>query len=309
MVEYVFQKTLKNAIGCSGVGLHSGARVAMTLHPAEANHGIVFRRTDIVRGQAEIAADWHNVIDSQLCTAIRNEDGVEVQTIEHLMAAFAGLGIDNAVVELNGPEVPIMDGSSAPFVFLIECAGIVEQTEPRRAIVVHKPVMIADDSKRAGLTPAAGFTVDLAIDFSNTLVARQTLVFDLTDGAFKTEIARARTFGFENEVSHLRASGLLRGGSLDNAVVVSGAKVMNEDGLRYEDEFVRHKTLDCLGDLYLAGGPLIGRFDGFRTGHRLNHRLLVELFSDPTAYSVVPMSAALLGVATPDSRPLVAVRA
>jgi UDP-3-O-[3-hydroxymyristoyl] N-acetylglucosamine deacetylase len=281
----------------------------MTLHPAETNHGIIFRRTDIVRGQAEIAADWRNVVDSQLCTAIRNTDGVEVQTIEHLMAAFAGLGIDNALVELNGPEVPIMDGSAAPFVFLVECAGIAEQSEPRRAIVVHKPVEVSDDGKRAAFAPAAGFTVDLAIDFSNTLVARQTLAFDLTDGAFKAEIARARTFGFENEVSHMRASGLLRGGSLDNAVVVSGTKVMNEDGLRYEDEFVRHKTLDCVGDLYLAGGPIVARFDGFRTGHRLNHRLLVELFSDPTAYSVVPMSAALLGVATPDTRPVVAIRA
>ncbi|MGE5540350.1 MAG: UDP-3-O-acyl-N-acetylglucosamine deacetylase [Gemmatimonas sp.] len=309
MVEFVFQKTLKNAITCSGVGLHTGARVAMTLHPAEVNHGIVFRRTDIVRGEAEIAADWRNVVDSTLCTAIANKDGVEIQTIEHLMAAFAGLGIDNVLVELNGPEVPIMDGSAAPFVFLVECAGTVEQAEPRRAVVVHKPIAVTHDGKRASLTPAAGFTVDLAIDFSNTLVARQTLAFDLTDGAFKAEIARARTFGFENEISHMRAAGMLRGGSLENAVVVSGAKVMNEDGLRYDDEFVRHKTLDCLGDLYLAGAPLIGRFDGFRTGHRLNHRLLVELFSDVTAFSIEPMSASLLGVATPDTRPLVAVRA
>jgi len=309
MVELVFQKTLKNAISCSGIGLHSGVKVSMTLHPAAVNNGIVFRRTDIVGGQAEIAADWRNVVPSQLCTAISNRDGVAIQTIEHLMAAFAGLGIDNALVEINGPEVPIMDGSAAPFVFLIECAGTVEQSEPRRAIVVRKPIAVTDDGKSATLSPAPGFTIDLAIDFANTVVARQEFAFDLMDGAFKADLARARTFGFEDEVSQMRKLGLLPGGSLDNAVVVSGAKVLNEDGLRYGDEFVRHKVLDCVGDLYLAGAPLVGRLEGLRTGHRLNNRLLVALFADPLATEVMPMDSSLLAASAPIVRPAVAIGA
>jgi UDP-3-O-[3-hydroxymyristoyl] N-acetylglucosamine deacetylase len=308
MSSYILQRTLKNAIGCTGVGLHSGARVAMTLHPAPADHGIVFRRTDIVGGQAEIAADWRNVVDSQLCTAVANADGVLIQTIEHLMAAFAGLGIDNALVELNGPEVPIMDGSAAPFVFLIECAGIVELDEPRHAVVVNKPVSVGDNGKRATFAPAPGFAIDLTIDFANAVVARQEFAFDLADGAFKAELARARTFGFEDEISQMRKLGLLPGGSLDNAVVVSGAKVLNQDGLRYGDEFVRHKVLDCVGDLYLAG-PIIGRFEGLRTGHRLNNQLLRALFADPTATSVVPMDAGLLGTLESAERTVVAVSA
>ena len=309
MVELVFQKTLKNAISCSGIGLHSGVKVSMTLHPAAANHGIVFRRTDIVGGQAEIAADWRNVVPSQLCTAISNRDGIAIQTIEHLMAAFAGLGIDNALVEINGPEVPIMDGSAAPFVFLIECAGTVELSEPRRAIVVRKSITVTDDGKSATLSPAPGFTIDLAIDFANTVVARQEFAFDLMDGAFKADLARARTFGFEDEVSQMRKIGLLPGGSLDNAVVVSGTKVLNEDGLRYGDEFVRHKVLDCVGDLYLAGGPLVGRLEGLRTGHRLNNRLLAALFADPSATEVVAMDSSLLAVNIPTVRPAVAIGA
>lgn len=308
MSAFIFQRTVKNAIGCTGVGLHSGARVAMTLHPAPADHGIVFRRTDIVSGQAEIAADWRNVVDSQLCTAIANDDGVMIQTIEHLMAAFAGLGIDNALVELNGPEVPIMDGSAAPFVFLIECAGIAELDEPRHAVVVNKPVSVGDNGKRATFAPAPGFAIDLTIDFANAVVARQEFAFDLADGSFKAELARARTFGFEDEISQMRKLGLLPGGSLDNAVVVSGAKVLNQDGLRYSDEFVRHKVLDCVGDLYLAG-PIVGRFEGFRTGHRLNNQLLRALFADPEATSIVPMDVDLLGILPPAVRPAVAISA
>jgi UDP-3-O-[3-hydroxymyristoyl] N-acetylglucosamine deacetylase len=309
MSELIFQRTLKNAIGCSGVGLHSGVKVAMTLHPAAADHGIVFRRTDIVGGQAEIAADWRNVVDSQLCTAISNDDGIVIHTIEHLMAAFAGLGVDNAVVELNGPEVPIMDGSAAPFVFLIECAGITELAAPRRAVVVNKAINIGDDRKHAMFAPAPGFAIDLTIDFADTVIARQEFTFDLADGAFKADLARARTFGFEDEISQMRKIGLLPGGSLDNAVVVSGAKVLNQDGLRYSDEFVRHKVLDCVGDLYLAGGPIVGRFEGLRTGHRLNNQLLRALFADPSATTVVPMHAGLLGSIVPPARTAIAVGA
>jgi UDP-3-O-[3-hydroxymyristoyl] N-acetylglucosamine deacetylase len=303
MSEFVFQKTLKNAISCSGVGLHSGVKVSMTLHPAAADHGITFRRTDIVGGQAEIAADWRNVVPSQLCTAISNSDGVAIQTIEHLMAAFSGLGIDNVLVELNGPEVPIMDGSAAPFVFLVECAGIAELAEPRRAIVIKKAVTVSEDGKSATLSPGLGFAIDLAIDFANTVVDRQELEFDLTHGAFKTDLSRARTFGFEDEISQMRKLGLLPGGSLDNAVVVSGMKVLNEDGLRYRDEFVRHKILDCVGDLYLAGSPLIGHFEGLRTGHRLNNKLLAALFADPAATEIVPMDSSLLAIAAPVAHP------
>ena len=236
---------------------------------------------------------------------------MQIQTIEHLMAAFAGLGVDNVLVELNGPEVPIMDGSAAPFVFLIECAGVIEQSAPRRAIVVKKPIVVAEDGKRAALTPALGFTIDLAINFANSVVSRQELSFDLLDGAFKADVARARTFGFEDEISLMRSRGLLPGGSLDNAVVVSGSKVLNEDGLRYGDEFVRHKVLDGVGDLYLAGGPLIGRFDGFRTGHRLNNQLLRALFADSSAAETVAMDSSLLAVAAhvPALRPAIAARA
>lgn len=306
MTELVFQKTLKSAINCSGIGLHTGAKVTMTLHPAEADHGIVFRRTDIVGGQAQIAANWRNVVDSQLCTAIANEDGAAIHTIEHLMAAFAGLSIDNALVEINGPEVPILDGSAAPFVFLIECAGIAEQRVPRRAIVVTKTVTVGADAKNATLSPAPGFAVDLGIDFANAVVARQDFTFELFDGAFKSELARARTFGFEEEISHMRGLGLLPGGSLENAVVVSGQKVLNDDGLRFADEFVRHKALDCVGDLYLAGGPIVGGFRGFRTGHRLNHKLLVALFSDAEAYAIQPMDSRLLGTGVPAARPSLA---
>ena len=294
MGQIIRQKTLKNAIGCSGIGLHTGAKVAMTLMPADENTGIVFKRTDISGGQAAITADWRNVSDSQLCTAIGNDDGVTIFTIEHLMAAFAGAGIDNAVVEINGPEVPIMDGSAAPFVFLIECAGKVEQSAAREVILVKKRVVVSGGEKLASLTPGLGFTVGFDIDFDSPAVRQQELQFDLVEGAFKNDLSRARTFGFEHEVSAMRAQGLLRGGSLDNAVIVSGAKVLNQSGLRYSDEFVRHKVLDCIGDLYLAGATLIGHFHGSRSGHRMNHQLLEALFSDPTAWARVPLDSDLL---------------
>jgi UDP-3-O-[3-hydroxymyristoyl] N-acetylglucosamine deacetylase len=294
MGQIIRQKTLKNAIGCSGIGLHTGAKVTMTLTPADEDTGIVFKRTDISGGQATIAADWRNVTDSQLCTAIGNDDGVTISTIEHLMAALAGAGIDNAVVEINGPEVPIMDGSAAPFVFLIECAGSTEQAAARQAFLVKKRVVVSSGDKQASLSPGLGFTVGFDIDFDSPAVRQQELEFDLVDGAFKSDLARARTFGFEHEVSAMRAHGLLRGGSLDNAVIVSGAKVLNESGLRYTDEFVRHKVLDCIGDLYLAGAPLIGHFRGSRSGHKMNHQLLAALFADPNAWARTPLDSDLL---------------
>lgn len=288
MNSVVQQKTLKNAISCSGIGLHTGARVSITLNPAAPNSGVRFKRTDIPGGQAIIAANWRRVVDSRLCSTITNDDGIAVQTIEHLMAAFAGIGIDNALVEINGPEVPIMDGSAAPFVFLVECAGTIGQGTPRRVLKVLKPVTVTDGASSAALEPCSGFAIDFDIEFSSPAVARQEFSHDFTEAAFKNEIARARTFGFEHEVAALRAAGMLLGGSLDNAVVVSGAKVLNDSGLRYGDEFVRHKVLDSIGDLYLAGMPIHGRFRGLRSGHAMNHKLLAALFADTDAWAVVP---------------------
>ncbi|MCH8918496.1 MAG: UDP-3-O-acyl-N-acetylglucosamine deacetylase [Alphaproteobacteria bacterium] len=290
MSSTVRQKTLKNAIGCSGVGLHTGIQVTMMICPAEADSGIRFKRTDISGGQAIIAGTWRNIIESKLCSTVANEDGVEVKTIEHLMAAFAGLGIDNVLVEINGREIPIMDGSAAPFVFLIECAGILEQDRPRRAVKILKPVIVSEARCEAALVPGEGFSVAFDIEFNSPLVASQYHYVEFTDGAFKKEISSARTFGFEHEVAALRAGGMLLGGSLDNAVVVSGEKVLNDSGLRYGNEFVRHKILDSVGDLYLAGAPIIGHFRGSRSGHAMNHRLLEALFADADAWTMVPMT-------------------
>jgi UDP-3-O-[3-hydroxymyristoyl] N-acetylglucosamine deacetylase len=275
------QRTLKTAIGCRGVGLHSGQKVTMTLCPAPPGTGIVFRRTD---AGAEIRASWANTAESALCTVLSNGEGISIATVEHLLAALAGAEIDNAVVELDGPEVPIMDGSSAPFVFLIECAGIVEQDAARRAIKILKPVSIVEDGAAAALAPDHGFSMSFEIDFDNPLIRRQDLCVAFKTGTFKEALSRARTFGLLDDITRLRAAGLLRGGSLDNAVVVSGEEVLNRGGLRYADEFVRHKLLDAYGDLYLAGGPIVGHFRGVRSGHAHTRRLLAALFADAEAW-------------------------
>jgi UDP-3-O-[3-hydroxymyristoyl] N-acetylglucosamine deacetylase len=280
------QRTLNSSIGCTGIGLHSGLRLSMTLYPAEPDTGIVFHRTDPKAGGAEIPALWNHVVDTRMCTTLGTESGVTIGTIEHLMAAFAGCGIDNAVVELNGPEVPIMDGSAHPFVFLIECAGVREQNALRRVLRVRKPIELEEGERFATLLPAEGFSVSFDIDFASPAIARQSIEIDLADGTFKKEVARARTFGFMHEVEQLRAHGLALGGSLDNAVVVSGDKVLNEGGLRYDDEFVRHKVLDAVGDLYLAGAPIAGRFHGACSGHGTNNRLLRKMFADRSAWSL-----------------------
>jgi len=280
----VRQRTLKNGITCSGTGLHSGAKVRMALRPAEADSGVVFRRTDPAGRGAEILARWDNVIDTRMNTMIGDGSGAVVGTIEHLMSALAGANIDNCVIELDGPEVPVMDGSAAPFVFLIDCAGVRELDAPRRAIEILRTVSVGDHEKSAVLTPGKGFSVSFEIDFDNAVVGRQEFFVDLANGAYARDIARARTFGFEQEVEALRAAGLGRGGSLDNAVVVSGEGILNEDGLRYENEFVRHKVLDSIGDLYLAGGPILGHFHGYRSGHALNNELLRAVFADDAAW-------------------------
>ena len=299
MGDVIQQRTLKNSVGCRGTGLHTGAKVAMTLRPGKPGSGIVFKRTDVSGARAVVAAHIDNVTESRLCTTLKNGGDITVSTVEHLMAALAGCGIDNAEIEINGPEVPIMDGSAAPFVFLIECAGIVEQAALRRMIMVRKRVSVEEGGNQASLTPGRGFSVGFEIDFPSPAVRQQEFFIDLVDGAFKAELSRARTFGFAHDVAKMRSAGLIRGGSLDNAIVVSGEGVLNQDGLRYADEFVRHKVLDCIGDLYLAGAPLIGHFRGARSGHKLNHRLLRALFADSQAWSYVTLGAG----AEPEARP------
>ena len=260
----------------------------MKLHPAKADSGIVFRRTD--KGNVEIPAQWCNVVDSTLCTMI-GANGITIGTIEHLMAAFAGLEIDNALVEIDGPEVPVMDGSAAPFVFLIECAGIAELSAPRTAIQVLKPVSVGEKGNSAALVPADGFRLSFAIDFASGAINRQELTYTLDTDDFKRDISRARTFGFLHEVDQMRANGLARGGSLDNAVVISGDRVLNKDGLRYRDEFVRHKVLDALGDLYLVGAPILGHFHGVRSGHAMNRKLIEALFADRSNWTLTTFPA------------------
>lgn len=306
----VRQQTLKNSIHCSGVALHSGAKVNMVLHPAEAGTGIVFRRTDAAGG-TEIQALWHNAIETPLCTTLVDSRSNQVATIEHLMSALSACGIDNAVIELNGPEVPIMDGSAAPFVFLIECAGVAVQDSPRRALRVLQEVVVAEPHRRASLAPGGSFSVGFEIDFGDTLIGRQEWFTEVTESSFKRDVARARTFGLAQDIEKMRAMGLARGGSLDNAIVVNGQEVLNEEGLRFHNEFVRHKVLDSIGDLYLAGAPIIGHFQGDRAGHALTLRLLQQLFTDEGAWEWVEMTAApaapaLAGAATQPERAVAA---
>ncbi|HJO73277.1 MAG TPA: UDP-3-O-acyl-N-acetylglucosamine deacetylase [Rhodospirillales bacterium] len=284
------QRTLISPVACDGIGLHTAAAVAMTLSPADAGVGITFKRTDIARS-APIAARWDQVVDTRLCTTLGNDDGNTVSTVEHLMAAFSGCGVDNVVVEVDGPELPIMDGSSAPFVSMIESVGLVEQPAPLRIIRLHKTVTVSDGERFASLAPGDGFTLAFEISFENPAVARQTIMVGLVNGTFKRELASARTFGFLDDVEAMQAAGLARGGSLDNAVVISGDSILNVDGLRYEDEFVRHKALDAIGDLFLAGARITGRFEGVCSGHDMNNRLLRAMFADAEAWSLVTVGA------------------
>jgi len=281
------QQTLKSVIGCRGIGLHSGRRVAMSLLPGLPGTGIVFRRTD---AGCEIRARWENAVESARCTMLSDGEGTSVGTIEHLMAALAGAEIDNAIVELDGPEVPIMDGSAAPFVFLIECAGIAEQDAARRAIKVLKPVSVVAQGASAALSPDHGFSMSFEIDYESPVIRHQGISMVVDAGTFKSELSRARTFGLIEEVARLREAGLARGGSLDNVVVVNGDHVLNRGGLRYDDEFVRHKLLDAVGDLYLAGAPIIGHFRGVCSGHGHTRLLLATLFADPEAWTYTTLA-------------------
>ena len=290
MVSGRHQTTLKNAINCTGIGLHSGARVNMTLKPAAPGSGIVFERADLAGQDRDVLvpARWDLVVDTMLGTRLANENGASVATVEHLMAAFAGCAVDNVRVVLDGPEVPIMDGSAAPFVFLIECAGIVEQAARRRLLRIRKEVRVEEPGKSATLYPDDRFSIRFEIDFDSPAIRMTEGSFDLVDGAFKHELAAARTFGFERDVEMMHERGLGLGGSLDNAVVVGhDHRILNAGGLRFDDEFVRHKVLDAVGDLYLAGAPIVGAFEGVRSGHSLNNKLLRALMADPTAWELV----------------------
>ncbi len=286
----VYQKTLKSPTGCGGIALHSGDAASLRLLPAEAGSGIVLRRTDIANGGAIIPVSWRNVVESPMATKVGNEYGVTVSTVEHLMAALAGCEIDNVVIEVDGPELPIMDGSAQPFVAMIERAGVVEQARPRRAIRIHRTVEVRDGTRSVSLAPLNGFSVNFEIDFKASAIARQELAIEPANGTFKSDIAKARTFGFIEDVDRLRSAGLALGGSLENAIVISDGRVLNEEGLRYKDEFVRHKILDCIGDLYLAGAPILGHVHGIRSGHALNHDLLRAVFEHDDAWSYTSLT-------------------
>ena len=278
------QHTLNNAIGCRGTGLHSGSKVAVTLAPAEPDTGIRFQRTDADANDVEIAAHIDNVVEAAWPPFLGNGDGVSIGTVEHLLAALAGCGIDNAIIEVDGPEVPILDGSAEPFVFLIESAGIAAQKAPRRAIEVLKRIEVGDGACKATLEPADCLSVEFHIEFDDSAIGQQATTVQLLNGAFKHEIAPARTFGFAHHAESLRKRGLALGANLDNAIVIRDGSVINDGGLRYRDEFVRHKILDCIGDLYLVGAPLIGHFAGYCSGHALNHVLVRALLSDRSAW-------------------------
>jgi len=281
------QRTLKNVIRATGVGLHTGEKIYLTLRPAAVDTGIVFRRVDLDE-PVDIPARPEFVGDTQLCTTVCRDD-TRISTVEHLLSALAGLGIDNAYIDLSAAEVPIMDGSAGPFVFLIQSAGIEEQNAPKRFVRIKRPVVVEEDDKWVRFEPFDGFKVSFSIDFDHPVFQTHTRTaeLDFSTTSFVKEVSRARTFGLLKDVERLRENNLALGGSLDNAIVVDDYRILNEDGLRYEDEFVKHKILDAVGDLYLLGHSLIGAFSGYKSGHALNNRLLRALMADADAWEIV----------------------
>ena len=280
------QQTIEESISISGIGLHSGKIVEIKLLPAEVDHGIKFIRID-KKTDNVIDAVWSNVSETVLSTTISNQNGIKISTIEHLMSALSGLHIDNLIIYINASEVPIMDGSSKPFVDLIENVGIKVQNKKRKLLNIKKTIEVKKDNSSAKIIPSNQFSIDFEIDFPSQLVSKQSCQLQLINGNYKTDIAAARTFGFEKDVEYLRSNGLALGGSLENAVVVGENEILNKEGLRYSDEFVRHKILDSIGDLYLAGSPIIGYFFGNKSGHHLNNQLLRKLFSDELNYEYI----------------------
>src|SRR5512139_330969 len=283
----VKQRSLKNSVQATGVGLHTGEKVYLTLRPAPVDTGIVFRRVDL-DPVVELKADATLVHDTRLSTCLEG-DGARVATIEHLMSAFAGLGVDNAIVDLTSSEVPIMDGSAGTFIFLLQSAGIVEQSAAKRFIRVTKPIEVKDGDKWVRFDPFNGYKLNFTINFSHPVFAstKQTVTVDLGEHSYIKEVSRARTFGFMHDVENMRAQGLALGGNLDNAIVMDEYRVLNADGLRFEDEFVKHKVLDAIGDLYLLGYPLIGAFSGYKSGHALNNALLRAVLADQSTWEFV----------------------
>lgn len=281
------QRTLRTQVKTTGVGLHSGAKVEMTLRPAAAGTGILFRRIDL-DPPVDIPVDPYKVTDTRLCSALTMGDA-KVATVEHLMSALAGLGIDNIVIDLTGPEVPILDGSAAPFVFLLQSAGIEELNAPKQFVRILEPIEVREGDKWVRLSPYDGFRIDFTIDFDHPVFEQsgQVVSVDFDNTSYIREVARARTFGFMHEVEMLRNSNLALGGSLDNAIVMDEYRVLNADGLRYDDEFVKHKVLDAIGDFYMIGKPIIGRLEAHKSGHALNNQLLRALMESRTAWELV----------------------
>jgi UDP-3-O-[3-hydroxymyristoyl] N-acetylglucosamine deacetylase len=287
------EHTLATPAICAGVGLHTGERVRLSVRPAPAGSGVVFMRSDITDRDNIIAATAESVTQTRLGTVITNKAGVSVSTIEHLMAALSALGVDNVLIEMDGPEVPIMDGSALPFVQLLDRAGFRRQPMPQSVIEILKPVHVIEGDKRASLLPCDRFEMRFEIEFDSAVIGYQVVDLVVTEDSFRDELMSARTFGFLEGVEALRAAGLARGGSMDNAIVIDGDKVLNAEGLRYTDEFVRHKALDAIGDLYVLGMPILGRFEGIKAGHGLNNALVRALLSRPDAYQVVTLAPAL----------------
>ena len=285
------QRTLKTAIRTTGVGLHTGARVELAMRPAPIDTGIVFHRPDLP-GAPSVAGLAVNVGDTRLSSSLKG-NGASVSTVEHLMSALAGLGIDNLDVEVAGPELPIMDGSAGPFVFLLQSAGVVEQSAPKKYLRVRKTVEVRDGDKWARFEPFAGFKLDFTIDFPHPVFGSENrhVVIDFAEHSYVREIARARTFGFMQDVEAMREAGLGLGGSLQTVIVLDETKVLNSEGLRFDNEFVRHKVLDAIGDLYLLGHPLIGQYSAFKMGHALNNRVARALIHDPDAFEIVTFNA------------------
>lgn len=286
-----YQTTIKQAVSLHGVGLHSGVPATLTLRPAAAGHGVVFRRMDVAGEDALVPARYDLVAGAAYGTTLRNAAKLEVRTVEHLMAALVAAGVDNVLAEIDGPEIPIMDGSSEPFLKLLDEAGSQAQAALRHYIRVLKTVEVRDGDKVARLSPFDGYRIDCDIVFEAAAIARQRFVFDVEGGAFRADVASARTFTQAKDIEALRANGLALGGSLENAVVVDGGEVLNPEGLRFADECVRHKALDVLGDLALAGSPFLALFEGVKMGHAMNNKVLRALFADPTAYDFVPAGA------------------
>jgi len=285
----ISQITVSNAVSCSGVGLHSGIPCRLTIRGAAADTGIVFIRQDLER-KVRIRAHIDNVVDATLATTLGRE-GIKISTVEHLLAAFAGLGIDNAEVELDAPEVPIMDGSSEPFNSLLKKAGIQTLGKPKKFVIIKHPITVTEGDRQATLLPSNDFKLSYTIDFKHPLISNQFYLIQISNGNFEREICRARTFGFLRDYEMLKARGFARGGSLENAVVVDDYQVVNEEGLRFADEFVRHKILDSIGDLWLLGAQVIGHFIGYKSGHTLNHKLIHKLLAHKEWWDLLEFSS------------------